>query len=1671
MGKTKSKKKGPSSPKDTPTRKISFSSMGKFTNYQPVSTLSDTETTVKEKPSKRKREAGSDELERKPSPVMAPLSILDRNEYAFFSMIKAGDTIGLMNAVWSGSIKKMNINRFNKHGYTVLHFAVRRQDAEMVRLLLQNTDIRLNDTILHAIREDNLEITQHLLEVNDKRRKEEGAQQLVARLSPQTQEELSRIVHAVNDNDSSNIAWPTSNRSGIWTSVRPVTINNSGDHHDQHQQQPVLRNQSSTSTNSHNKNVAGDNTVNTALDKDDIPFDSEFHQVITPLMLAAQVGSNELMELFYARGERLETPEFNHNIGCGCDICSDLDWWHDLDMSRVHQRYNLFKALSQPEYICFMSMKIKVDPVNYAIDKIIKIRDIIENDTAYHSMYSKFVEELEKFCMDILGCCRTSFETEIFLSKMDTDEVERLPHQHPRLWYAVGLDLKSFVAHPFTQNIVYKLWVTDDWGDWDTYGTIYRVFNFVIRIVAFPLIALILFAGEDSKLARNLRSPLGRFLNYVGSYIFFLVLVFIQVVYPYQRCNDVEPYYKIDDDTCKKRGPPNIGTEWLLVVYVLSYCGSMLKRQSVSWYWSINWNWFDLCFVLSFIGTFTCWGLAWIWTQMPENEPFISAVDRHLWSPYSPEILGECFLSIATMFAIGRLLRFLQIFSEIGPLQVGVGKQMVAYGGVSVMYMLLLFTFVSALLAIYVPYKDYTGLDPLKHPAKQDSRYSDPTTLFHNLFDYLIFPDPLGDLLTWDTKINETVVEEVHHWHSQACGKIIVIGYHFIAFLMMHCMLLGYFAQTMGEIMKDADRVWKFTRTQLYLTHVKDTILPPPFNLIPTLKTFGTALKYLTLIGRSEDPKAGCSFRQCCYITDSKKITKWRRRSVEYRRLIVELILRYYKFRKDAQDKEKATRDDCMGTEEEITEIKEMIRHIGNVGVKIGNSTDDSFDDFPPRPPPGAAASGVKSTSHLQDNRGDGGGNGNSQRSVSSPGITSQPRSTSNPQGLTSGNTGDRATKKPIDDNRRNHGELAVSTRPPATSNNLTVEKRHSKTLAAPSAASSSTTIALRVPAQGPVKRVSPSTSSPTQVIPEYKQNTATNFYSNPPPETLPRHFGSREYPGNNPTQANIQTNSYRDPLMSFADQSRNMAPTATYEDLAVSPSRQIGLIGSPPSKIIVKDNNSTKTSYNDKDKNRNHEPNTERTAPFMSMPAIGTPQKKVGLIGSPPLGGQNWNLSGSEDKVQGIIDHDSPEESPLGYNYVQSPPRSNPIHFVKKKKIVKEKQGNDGTRGHFTDEESPPPSPPRYHGVQISRPFRFTSDDARGTPPKSNVAPLHASETDLVPLGDAGKGLKSEEMIGNPFGGTYSNRGNLNATPLDLESLKFPSTPGNSSQPRTRNLHTDSMHKLPIHPQSPIPKSFFDDLHKLPSPPHSPIVSTPVVSRQRSIVIAVIPPPPTPPKDLSPPPPPQTSILPSPPRNWTTPPSPPLPKNSTIPSPPQNWTAPPPSPLPKNSTIPSPPPLPQNWTAPPPPQNSTSPPPSPPKHRNTPPLPPPPQNWNTPSPPPPINPSPPQNWPPPPPPPDSPLPPPPPPPLVSTPPRAPPPTTNNTPKYAPPPPLVRTPSNTSQASINNNALFWNNFMTPETDTIGRKGRYSDTTPLPNLSQVRSGVPVPPPMPKNLFSS
>lgn len=337
-----------------------------------------------------------------------------------------------------------------------MHTAVLQQDEDMIRLLLQQPGIRLYDTLLYVIREENLELTKLLLEHYDLSANEEQRQKLLDSAleiaqDPDQQKQLTDMVKKTMTNVTPVVS-PISTRSGVKSSInlnmRSHTV---GKLETKKFKLKEYRPRSFYEPKTDIPTTSVSQLANPEVpdESDEIPFDSEFSPVLTPLMLAAQTGNYSLIELFYLRNERLETEEFHHDLDCTCDICTKLEG--EQDMTRAYQRVLLYKALTNPQYMCFLGRTEHKDPVNYALRKIVKIRELMSVDHAFSRLFVGFEGELEKFATKMMELCRNTTEAEIFLSPKDSNE--RLPHLYPRLWYTVGQDLKKFVTSPNAQTV------------------------------------------------------------------------------------------------------------------------------------------------------------------------------------------------------------------------------------------------------------------------------------------------------------------------------------------------------------------------------------------------------------------------------------------------------------------------------------------------------------------------------------------------------------------------------------------------------------------------------------------------------------------------------------------------------------------------------------------------------------------------------------------------------------------------------------------------------------------------------------------------------------------------------------------------------------------------------------------------------------------------------------------------------------------------------------------------------------------------------------------------------------------------------------------------------------------------------------------------------------------
>ncbi|ETN68271.1 hypothetical protein NECAME_15917, partial [Necator americanus] len=93
-----------------------------------------------------------------------------------------------------------------------------------------------------------------------------------------------------------------------------------------------------------------------------------------------------------------------------------------------------------------------------------------------------------------------------------------------------------------------------------------------------------------------------------------------------------------------------------------------------------------------------------------------------------------------------------------------------------------------------------------------------------------------------------------NHYLTEWTGKTIFGSYSCCSIIVLLNMLIAMMSNSYQYISNQADIEWKFARSKLFIEYFDDTAtLPPPFNIIPSPKSFYYGLKWIC------DRYCGCS--------------------------------------------------------------------------------------------------------------------------------------------------------------------------------------------------------------------------------------------------------------------------------------------------------------------------------------------------------------------------------------------------------------------------------------------------------------------------------------------------------------------------------------------------------------------------------------------------------------------------------------------------------------------------------------------------------------------------------------------------------------------------------------------------------------------------------------------
>ncbi|KAJ9585626.1 hypothetical protein L9F63_002571 [Diploptera punctata] len=577
------------------------------------------------------------------------------------------------------------------------------------------------------------------------------------------------------------------------------------------------------------------------------PDSTEFPSYITPLIQAAICGHYEIIGMLLERGHEIIHP---HHPRCFCAQCKE-ESRHDDGLRTANQHLSVYQAISNPAYICQSSM----DPILTAFKLNVGLIDCSKTILQLRGAYRKLAQEVKAFAVELIGCCRDSAEVEDVLNQWDGCDFAGQV-KFPRLMLAMDYNQKEFVAHPNTQEVLDADW-SGDWHEWRKKSELLKLLIIFPRMIMLPYITVFCIFLPLSDTVKFHRLPINKMLNSVASYVIFLLLLFME---------------SNQDKVNQKKGPPNTGLEIPLVLYIVGYIWNttiLALRLGPRRFIRVLVNWYDMVMECLFCIAI----LFWISAYMDVKKSGNADLERKLWNHLEPTLIAEGFFAVATIFAFGRVLLLLQLNLNLGPLQVSLGKMMSQdILKFFILLMVIILAFSAGLCKFYNYYEGMiledksTGVKTQQVDSFVNFRLT-LKTLFWAIF--CMSPIESADVVIENLPDNgEGKPVTNYHDFTEAVGHI-CFACNFLhpgGFLIVN-MMIAELCNTMQKVIDNVDVEWVFGRSAVCMLYANQTVLPPPFNLIPTASGFANVFGWFKTYFRPEVGKSSTfSIAHCCYV-------------------------------------------------------------------------------------------------------------------------------------------------------------------------------------------------------------------------------------------------------------------------------------------------------------------------------------------------------------------------------------------------------------------------------------------------------------------------------------------------------------------------------------------------------------------------------------------------------------------------------------------------------------------------------------------------------------------------------------------------------------------------------------------------------------------------------------
>ncbi|XP_031571228.1 short transient receptor potential channel 4-like isoform X2 [Actinia tenebrosa] len=611
-----------------------------------------------------------------------------------------------------------------------------------------------------------------------------------------------------------------------------------------------------------------------------------------PLIVAAQLGNNEAINLFLSKGFEVQKP---HNVLCKCEECMK----DEFKVSQ--QRLDIYRALANPVYISNTSK----DPFSTTFKLSTELEILSRREDEYEKDYLALAQQCCQFSLGLLDECRTSKEQRNILNYPgeEASESHFSDNSLGLVNCAIFHNQKEFVAHPFCQHLIMQHIFGDITG-WRTSSFIYRVFYVITQVIIFPLMAIVYFFFPFLHVSRKIRRPLIKFINHTASFVTFLVLLAVSSHHKFGiRFKEMPSYL-----------------EWMILMWILGIAWSeciQVWHEGVTRYLSSGWNWMDMGMVFLILGAYIIWTIMILLDLSKPGELLHDIVLSTADGMYSFGVVASFF----------RLVYLCQISRYLGLLQLSLSRMVRVIFQFAFISCVMLASFSVAMTMLFmVSFEAYGKERPLAYNSTMLESVLDKG--YHNLLTTMV-------TLMWASLDMVGLVSlEVFRGQSliQFWSAALFTLYHAASMIVLLNMLIAMMSNSYQQVEDNIETEYKFARTQLWADYIGDGVptLPPPINLIPTPKFIYRNLSKLTFkcfgFPRKEPCLPGHQFR--VYVEEGKLDMEQKKQ--DYKNTVRELLNRYWA-RRRKHDTSKESPDRLIAMHNMKDEVSDMLSEIRNI--------------------------------------------------------------------------------------------------------------------------------------------------------------------------------------------------------------------------------------------------------------------------------------------------------------------------------------------------------------------------------------------------------------------------------------------------------------------------------------------------------------------------------------------------------------------------------------------------------------------------------------------------------------------------------------------------------------------------------------------------------------------